>query len=194
MVRDEVKIVLASSSPRRRQLFSYFGLPFEVIAPSGCIEKDFAEDLEQAKEVVLENAKVKAEAVMSDLKEEVLLISADTVVFCGKLFGKPIDLFQAREFLYFLSRNPHWVLTAVYMVYREKVRWGIEETKVFMDPLSEEEIDEYLKREDVLDKAGGFGIQGFAGSFINRIEGCFYNVMGFPLSLVRRMMRDILED
>ncbi len=194
MLKHAVEIILASGSPRRRELFSYFGLPFDVIVPAGCKEKDFAENLGQAESVVLENARVKAESVIGNLKRNTLLISADTVVFCGRIFGKPSDLSQAKEFLYFLSRNPHWVLTGVYMVYRDKVRCGVEKTKVFMDALSNEDIDEYLRREDVLDKAGGFGIQGFAGSFINRIEGCFYNVMGFPLSLVRKMMKDILED
>ena len=193
MLTRNLRIILASASPRRKELLSYLGLPFDVVAPAFAKERDNAETIDQVRRVVIENARDKANSVMKEYDS--LLISADTVVFCNnRLFGKPKDTSEAKEFLSILSHNPHWVVTGVYMHYKGNTIARVEETKVFMDPLNDEEIEEYLKREDVLDKAGAFAIQGYGASFINRIEGCFYNVMGFPLSLVRKMIIEIVKE
>ncbi len=182
------EIILASASPRRRELFAYFDLPFKVVVPRDSVEKDRARTHQQARRLVVENALNKAMRVAKDYPEA-LVIGADTVVFCkGRLFGKPKDLSTAKEYLRFLSHNPHQVYTGIALWYSGKVWTDVEKTKVFMDPLKEEEIEFYFSKEPVLDKAGGFGIQGFAGTFITRIEGCFYNVMGLPLSRLRRLM------
>ncbi len=186
----KLPVILASNSPRRRQLFGYLGIPFKVISPNECEELNEAKTFHKVRELVAVNALNKARSVRSDFKDH-LVVSADTVVFSkGRLFPKPKDLNEAKDFLYFLSRNPHYVYTGVAFVWNRKEKVIVERTKVFMHPLSHEEIDYYFSREQPLDKAGGFGIQGFAGTFIYRIEGCFFNVVGFPLASVRLVLKE----
>jgi len=185
------KIVLASASPRRRQLFSYFGVEFITVSPKHSEELNEARSHLSVQRLVLFNAEQKVLSVKQDWPG-CLIIGSDTVVFCkNRLFPKPKDKEEAKEFLYVLSRNPHWVYTGVFMWKEGKTVFGYERTKIYMEPLSLKEIEYYFAKEEPLDKAGGFGIQGFAGTFIRRIEGCFYNVMGLPLALVRRMFKEI---
>ncbi len=179
---------MASASPRRRELFAYFDLPFKVVVPKDSLERDRARTHRQVRVLVVENALDKAMQVAKS-HPDALVIGADTVVFCkDRLFGKPKDLETAKEYLKFLSRNPHHVYTGIALSYCGKAWTDVERTKVVMDPLGEKEIEFYFSKEAVLDKAGGFGIQGFAGTFITRIDGCFYNVMGLPLSRLRKLM------
>ncbi len=185
------RVILASKSPRRRQLLSYFGIRFSVVVPTDCLELEEASSYHEVRKLVLYNAYQKASSVFNSNKSAIV-IGADTVVFCkNKVFGKPKNKKQAKDYLYFLSRNPHWVYTAVVMLKEGVLLEEVEKTKVYMIPLSKKEIDLYLQKEAVLDKAGGFGIQGFAGTFIQRIEGCFYNVMGLPLAKVRLMFKKL---
>ncbi len=186
-----MEIVLVSNSPRRRQLVSYFGLPVRCVSPSDIEEKVRARTFDEARRIVVENARDKVVSVKGEYFDS-LIIGADTLVFAnGRSFPKPRDKREAVEFLKILSRNPHWVFTGVYLSWKDKDIYGVGETRVYMDPIDENEIVRYIEKEDPLDKAGGFGIQGFAGAFIHRIEGCFYNVMGFPLALVRRLLLEL---
>ncbi len=187
--RNKSVVILASNSPRRRELFGYLGIPFKVISPGHSEEINHAKSFQEVRRVVKTNALNKARTV-APMFEDHLVISADTVVFSqGRLFPKPKDEKEAKEFLWLLSRTPHYVYTGVAFVMGDKEETIVEKTKVFMYPLSRKEIDHYFLREKPLDKAGGFGIQGFAGTFIYRIEGCFYNVVGLPLARVRLTLK-----
>ncbi len=187
--RHKSIVILASNSPRRRELFSYLGIPFRVVCPGHSEEINHARTFQEVRRVVRENALNKARTV-SPMFRDHLVISADTVVFSqGRLFPKPRDEKEAKKFLWLLSRNPHYVYTGVAFVMGDREETIVEKTKVFMHPLTKREIEHYFSREKVLDKAGGFGIQGFAGAFIYRIEGCFYNVIGLPLARVRLLLK-----
>ncbi len=189
--KKKVEVILASNSPRRRELFAYLGLNYRVVSPGECEELNQANTFFAVRKMVQVNALNKARTVVGRYPEA-LIVSADTVVFGkGKVFPKPKDEREAKEFLWFLSRNPHHVYTGVALLWRNEEFTAVERTKVYMYPLSRKEIDYYFSLERPLDKAGGFGIQGFAGTFIYRIEGCFYNVVGLPLARIRLMLKRI---
>ncbi len=185
-----VDIILASASPRRHELFAYFNLPFRAQAARGIEELSLADSFRSAKAMVMRNARQKAEAVAS-LYRDALVIGADTIVFCNnKVFGKPKDKKEARRFLKELSHNPHWVYTGLCLINGRRFALDVDGTKVFMLPLTDRQIAEYVDKEENMDKAGAFAVQGLAGTFIYRIEGCFYNVMGLPLARLRKLLTE----
>jgi septum formation protein len=112
-----------------------------------------------------------------------------------EILGKPLDGEDAVRMLRKLSGRDHWVLTAVSLVNQPKKETleGVERTRVWFSPLTDLEIRDYIRREDVLDKAGAYGIQGYAGVYIPRIEGNYFNVMGLPLPLVHQLLCSTLS-
>ncbi len=179
------KFILASASPRRKELIGHLQIPFSVLTADINEESSHtAPDL-----FALEIATQKGESVMTNLKEagSTFAVSADTVVSLdGKIFGKPRDVNEARAFLLELSGKEHSVFTAVTMFLRiqDKVfqQGFVEETKVTFNNISDELMERYLATKDSLDKAGAYGIQGPSLTFISRVEGDYANVVGFPLS------------
>jgi septum formation protein len=142
-------------------------------------------------DLVVGNALKKAKDVALRHKAGVV-IGADTVVLVGKkIIGKPADLKDACRTLKLLSRKPQWVYSGIAVVDIEsgKVYTDHEKTKVYMYPLTDRQIKNYFKKVSPLDKAGSFDIQGMGGIFIDRIEGCFYNVVGLPLAKLARLLR-----
>ena len=128
-------------------------------------------------------SKLKAEAVVHDI-EEGLIIAADTIVYVNsEILGKPKDSYEAREMLQKLSGKTHEVFTGFSLLQvRGKQLSDVERTTVTFRTLESWEIDDYVDSGGPLDKAGGYGIQDRSGLFVDRIEGCFYNVVGFPLT------------
>ncbi len=182
------KLILASASPQRRKLLELTGLPFTV-RPSGVEEK--CELKGGAAALVKHNALIKARDVAAKVKTG-LVIGADTVVSAdGKIIGKPKDLADARRILAVLSRRPQWVYTGVALIDAAggKTVAGYEKTRIFMDPLTGDEMKSYHRRVPPLDKAGGFDIEGVGGLFIRRIEGCYTNVIGLPMAKLRKMLK-----
>jgi septum formation protein len=180
-------LVLASASPRRKELLSVLGIPFTVVPSS--IEETPAEG-EPAETFVVRMAKEKCMEVASRVSHSVVL-SADTVVTIeGEILGKPADEQDAMRMLRKLSGQEHWVYTAICVVNQAngETLEGMDRTRVWFDPIDDATIRDYIRREDVLDKAGAYAIQGYAGVFIPRIEGNYFNVMGLPLPLVRRLL------
>jgi MAF protein len=186
-----MKIYLASASRARRALLKSLGLKFSVI-PTGIKEKrvvrngDFGALAER-------NALDKAKAAGKKIKSGII-ISADTIVVQnGKLFGKPRNLRDAHAMLKKLSSKPHTLYSGICVMDKDKGRVlsGCEKTEIHMDKLSDEEISGYFRKVNPLDKAGGFDIQGKGALFIRRIEGCFYNVIGLPLSALYRMLKKL---
>jgi septum formation protein len=178
------QIILASSSPRRAALLTQIGLLFEIISP-GVDESQvsFSEDPAGATEQL---ALCKAQAVASQHETPGrLVIGADTIVVLDhQIFGKPDDAAEARAMLQALNGRAHIVITGFALVATGTDRFITthEKTTVHMRALTDEEIEAYLATGEPFDKAGAYGAQGYGGSLIARIEGCFYNVVGLPLS------------
>ena len=184
---EKPALVLASQSPRRKELLAVLGIPFSVV-PSSIAESPIAR--EQPENFVVRVAREKGMEVASRVSQSVIL-SADTVVTIdGEILGKPVDERDAARMLRKLSGREHSVYTAVSIVnqLKHETLEGLERTRVWFNDLSEEQILDYIRRENVLDKAGAYAIQGYAGVYIPRIEGNYFNVMGLPLPLVHDLL------
>ena len=182
-------IILASQSPRRRELLSQMGLKgFKITSPD--VDEDVDENLHPSL-VVEELSLRKAKAVAAHADEEDLIIAADTVVALeGTVLGKPADEGDAFSILSALSGNRHYVYTGVTVIRGEKVVTQHEVTTVTFRDLDPQEIDNYIATGEPMDKAGAYGIQGRAGVFISHIEGSPSNVIGLPLGLLTRFFAE----
>ncbi|MGF0015463.1 Maf family protein [Mitsuokella jalaludinii] len=176
--------ILASASPRRRELLQQIDASFEVKVSS--VEEVTGGNLAPA-EIVVENAVRKAKAVAEAFQGDAVL-GADTIVFLdGRVYGKPKDGEEAKAMLRALAGREHEVATGIAWVHAGEVFTDVETTRVFFAPLTEEAIDAYVKTGEPLDKAGAYAIQGRAAQFIESIEGSFSNVVGLPLYAVCRL-------
>jgi len=181
-----MRIILASTSPRRRELMDLMGLRYEILAPEG--EEVFDPAL-SPQNLVQHLARQKGENVAARTDGDALVIAADTVVALGsRILGKPRDRTDAIAMLASLSGRVHSVFTGVCMFGQGKIVVESEETLVHMRPLSETEIAAYVDSGEPMDKAGAYGIQGRASLFIPRIEGDYFNVMGFPVCRIGQML------
>ncbi len=178
---QEIKILLASGSPRRQNLIKGLNIPFEVVQPPD-IKEDYPTDLDLFN-VPSFLAKKKAGNYSEHLKPETILLTADTVVLCGnKILNKPGNYDEAFEMLSNLSGNKHTVITGVCLKSQLKEHVFSSITDVYFSELSEEEIRFYLSKYQPYDKAGAYGIQEWIGYIgVDRIDGSFFNVMGLPL-------------
>ncbi len=187
------KIYLASKSPRRSELLRLLGFDFEVLV------RDVDETLlcnELPLQAGLRLSRLKADAVKDEVNNGVI-IAADTLVVSGdEILGKPVDAEHARAMLTFLSGKTHKVITAYCL---ENADTGVvvsdyEKTEVTFRELSAEEINEYIKTGSPFDKAGGYGIQdSFGARFVSKINGCYYNVMGLPISKIYYQLQSLLQ-
>ncbi len=174
-----MQIVLASASPRRRELFSWLGLKFEVIVPE--VDETILPG-ETPVEFCARVSREKALSVSSRMPAA-LVISADTIVVSGgRILGKPVDEAHAREHLRLLKGTGHEVYTG-YAIIRGKERVSrVIRTLVHFRDMSPDEIDWYVSTKEPMDKAGSYGLQGIGSLFISTIEGSYTNVIGLPLS------------
>ena len=179
-------LILASASPRRRELMGYTGLPFEVI----CAD---AEEIRQGPPdaLVMENARRKARAV-ADSHPERLVIGADTIVYQqGKALGKPRDQADARRMLRCLSDAWHEVYTGVCVIGPDgRAETRCDVSRVKFAALDDRTIDRYVSSGEPMDNAGAYAVQGMGGMFVSRIEGSYSNVIGLPMALLRSMLLD----
>lgn len=186
-----MEIILASASPRRKELLAQIGLEFQIVVSD--VEEKITKTAPA--EIVEELSYQKAEAVLNGLPadKEVLVIGADTIVaYGGEILGKPKDEQNAVEMLNLLQGKTHEVYTGVTLLYRNAQTEGNmntpviakifhEVTKVNFYPMTELEIVEYVSTKDPMDKAGAYGIQGFCARYISGIEGDYNNVVGLPI-------------
>lgn len=180
-------LVLASASPRRRELLAELGLQFEV-RPAAADETPRPAELPEALVIRLALAKAKSAA-----RDGELALGADTVVaLADEILGKPADAAEARAMLRRLAGQEHEVWTGVALVARERGRCRIvaraARTRVVFRPLSAAEIDAYVASGHPLDKAGAYGIQGAASAFVTGFEGSYSNVVGLPVELVAELL------
>lgn len=184
------KIILASSSPRRNAILKNLGMKFEVI-PSKCDES--APNI-PPEEMVCYIAKKKAMDVKNRCSREDVIIAADTVVSIdNKIIGKPKNMQEAFDTLRNLSGREHKVITGICIMCEDSnvCYQSFEVTKVFFKSLSDEEIWDYINTSEPLDKAGSYGIQGFGGLFVEKIDGCYYNVVGLPIKIIYKVFREM---
>lgn len=181
---EDYHIILASNSPRRRQLLAGLDLDFEVrVLPD--IKEDYPESL-ATPDIPVYIASEKAAAYRDLMTDRDLIITADTVVVLGdEVLGKPVDLDDARRMLRALSGNIHQVITGVCLMTRERQRSFAVTTDVTFKELTDAEIDYYVRKYQPLDKAGAYGIQEWIGYIgVTGLQGSYYNVMGLPVQRI----------
>jgi septum formation protein len=178
-------LILASASPRRAELLRAAGIDF-IVRVADVDETQWRD--EPPRDYVLRLSRAKAQAVAQ--AGELVLGADTTVVINDETAGKPLDNDDAKRMLRALSGQWHEVLTAVSLVQGEGVMSDVEVTRVKFAPLSEAEIDWYVATGEPMDKAGAYGIQGYASRFVERIEGNYANVVGLPVQMVYRMLRE----
>jgi septum formation protein len=186
-----MRIILASSSPRRKKLLAQMGLQFEVI-PSECKENFLPE--QSPAEIATKLALDKAKNVSAKIQEPALVIGADTIVVReNKILGKPKDKDEAYSMLCQLQGQVHQVITGLAVIDTQSGRCltGYERTQVELAPLTPQEIKWYISTGEPMDKAGAYAIQGFGGILIKRISGCYYNVVGLPIHRLWVMLKQM---
>jgi len=186
-----MKLILASSSPRRAEILANAGLPFSVL--SSAVDES-PHPAEAPSALVQRLANAKADLVAARAVGPAIIIGADTAVLLDdKIIGKPSSPEDARQMLRQLSGRTHSVLTGVALIRLPdgERRQFIESTLVHFRSITEEEISSYLATGEPYDKAGAYAIQGRAGRYIPRIEGCYFNVVGLPLSRVLSELRTL---
>jgi len=189
-----MKLILASQSPRRRELLGLFGLAFTVSSA------DIDETMDPAEPPSEEVARVsvrKAEATARGPED--VVVAADTIVVCGgQILGKPLDAADAKRMLRLLSGKDHQVMTGVCVLRGQQREVFTEVTDIHFRALSDREIDRYIRTGEPMDKAGAYGIQGGAALFAQRMVGDYYNVMGLPVcrlwETLHRIAPELMEE
>ena len=187
-----MRLILASGSPRRKEFLS------EIINNDKLVVA--YDNVEEVYTSVEPNEIVKEIAILKGIKKshefpKDFVVSSDTIVECeGEILGKPVDTEDAKRVLYKLSGKIHSVYSSVAVFYKGKIETIVEKTDVEFYQLEEEQIDIYIKSGDPMDKAGSYGIQGFAKLFIKKIDGNYSNIVGFPISRFYNKYKNIIKE
>ena len=189
-----MNVILASQSPRRKELLGLFHIPFIVRVSDA--DETMDSNASAAEQVGLVSRR-KAEAVSREMED--VVIAADTIVVCnGQILGKPKDEADAYRMLRLLSGRDHQVMTGMTVLRGDTCQTVTEITDIHFRELSDREINAYIRSKEPMDKAGAYGIQGGAALFADRLVGDYYNVMGLPVcrlgQLLRKIAPEILED
>ncbi|MBD0788633.1 septum formation inhibitor Maf [Vibrio sp. Y2-5] len=194
------RLILASGSPRRRELLSQLGYDFDVLVPNveekrldGESPVQYVERLSRDKALAgLELAKQNATNLNVNEQDYMVLGSDTIVVQDNRVLEKPQNFSHAKEMLEYLSGTQHQVMTAVTVAAKEKHRSVVVTTDVWFKPLSEQEIEQYWQSGEPCDKAGSYGIQGLGGRFVTRIEGSYHAVVGLPLYETDQLLHEFI--
>ena len=188
LLKDK-QVILASASPRRKEIFKLIGV--KALQIPAHIEEDNI--FNNPIKLVKFHAENKAKEIRKKVDNDYLIVAADTIVYLNnKVLFKPRNIHQATDFLTLLSGTNHYVYTGIAIAYKNNLILDYEKTRVEFNPLSAREIEEYIKTKEPMDKAGAYGIQGYGSQFIKRISGCYFNVMGFPITLFYNMLKRII--
>lgn len=187
MIQPVLPLILASGSPRRRELLDLMGLTYTVETPD--VDESFSG---RPSETVMEISRRKAAAVAARHSDSII-IAADTLVFADGALGKPHTPERAKEMLRSLAGNWHHVYTGITVINTRsgRILRNVDKTRVHLAPMTEQEIDAYVATGEPLDKAGAYGIQGMGGMFVDRIDGSYSNVVGLPMSMLRIMLAQV---
>lgn len=182
---------LISHSPRRVQLLHDLGIEFRT--GEAHVEESYPDSLEP-EQIPVFLSQLKADNAKVPMTDETLIITADTIVWAeGRVLGKPADEHEARAMLHLLSGKKHQVITGVTLRSKDRSRSFYEKTEVTFATLRDADIDYYINRYRPFDKAGAYGIQEWIGMVgVEKIDGCFYNVMGLPVYRLYKEMRDFI--
>lgn len=184
-----MKLVLASGSPRRRQMLEKLGLEIEVFRPPDELEESVDLDGIACSEVAEVLARAKCRAVT---RPDAVVLAADTVVILdGEILGKPLDVEDCRRQLRALSGRTHLVITGYCLAEGGRFHADSVQTQVKFRELDQSEIEAYIATEEPFDKAGGYGIQGWGGLLVESVNGCYFNVVGLPLSAVAARLHQL---
>jgi septum formation protein len=179
------RLILASTSPRRRELLTQAGFTFDIL-PADIDETQLPNEDPVA--YVQRLALQKAQAIHALHPHDIVIGADTTVVLDGQTLGKPADTADAERILMSLSGKVHQVHTGVAVITNDTMQQHVETTSVFFSTIPEVDLKHYLSTGDSLDKAGAYGIQGYAARWITRIEGDFFNVMGLPIAATVRLL------
>ncbi len=189
MQQTTIRLILASQSPRRKEILSYFSLPFEQMA------SDFDEStipFTGNPETYVNTLAQEKAAILSARYPDAAILAADTMVYRhGKIYGKPKNEEEAIATLSELSGQWHSVYTGVALCYKGEKYHQAEETRVLFNPLTIEQINEYHDKLHLYDKAGSYQLQMAGGLIVKKIDGCYYNVIGLPINTVRNLLKHI---
>ena len=187
MIQPVLPLILASGSPRRRELLDLMGLTYTVETPD--VDESFSG---RPSETVMEISRRKA-ATVAARHSDSIIIAADTLVFADGALGKPHTPERAKEMLRSLAGNWHHVYTGITVINTRsgRILRNVDKTRVHLVPMTEQEIDAYVATGEPLDKAGAYGIQGMGGMFVDRIDGSYSNVVGLPMSMLRIMLAQV---
>lgn len=186
-------IILASGSPRRRELLSELGAELKIITADVDESSNERDPEKLAESLALKKGIAVYEKLLSENSTDVSLpiISADTVVFCdGEIMGKPADRDDAFRMLKKLSGKAHTVTTGICVINGGIPFSSSVTTKVFVDDLTDDEINAYIETRDPFDKAGSYGIQGIFSKHISKIDGCYFNVVGLPTNALAKLFKE----
>ncbi|MDR3059489.1 MAG: Maf-like protein [Prevotella sp.] len=186
---SQYKVILASNSPRRKELLSGLGIPYQIKTLPD-IDESYPDYL-QGKDIATYIAKEKADAYLDKLTDDTLLITADTIVLLeGKVYGKPVDETEARQMLHDLSGRTHQVLTGVCITTKQKQKIFAVSSEVRFAKLETDEIEYYVSKYKPLDKAGAYGVQEWIGYIaVENISGSYFNIMGLPIQRLYRELK-----
>ncbi len=185
------KLILASASPRRRELLNTMGVRFDVHSTN---TDESRKEGELPEDFVIRLARDKARQAAEDLKvsDQTAILAADTIVVQGeRVFGKPRDFAHAQGIWNVLSGNKHQVMTAVCLLIGEKVQVKLSITDVEFGRITDEQMQRYWSSNEPQDKAGAYAIQGFASAWVKQINGSYSNVVGLPLREVNQLLEEI---
>ncbi|MBE6597389.1 MAG: septum formation protein Maf [Ruminococcaceae bacterium] len=188
-----MKYILASKSPRRREILENIGLEFEIITADTDESSEETDPARLCEILAIRKGEAVYNKLLSDGVDcsDVIIISSDTVVAAGgEILGKPHSREDARRMLRLLSGSQHSVLSGVSIIRNGSCYVDHSETLVTFDELSDEEIEEYISTDDPYDKAGGYGIQTHASLWVKEISGCYFGVVGLPVHKLNKLHKE----
>ena len=192
--KGRYRIILASASPRRREILSSMGAKFTVLAADADESSTVLDPSALTRELAERKAKATLDALAARGEADgAIIIAADTVVACGgEILGKPRDEDDARRMLKMLSGNTHEVATGIAIVHKGEIYTDCSLTHVKVDNIPDEQIDAYIASGECNDKAGAYAIQGGFSRWISGIDGCYFGVVGLPVNLLSRLFHSVV--
>ena len=185
---NSMKVILASKSPRRKEILENLGMKFDIVVADADESCDIADPCERVSAL----AAIKGRAVKDMLEEsgDTLIIACDTLVYAeGEFLGKPRDKEDAKRMMGLLSGKAHSVVSGLYLSLGDKEFMGAEETRVIFDEMTDGEIESYISSDEPYDKAGGYAVQGLASLYVKGLEGDYFNVVGLPVNLLYNTLK-----
>ena len=191
-----MRVILASKSPRRREILSMFGVQFEIVSADADESSDTKEPAALVEELALRKGRATRELLKArgEWDENTLILAADTVVADGDaILGKPCDDDDAANMLRALSGHAHRVISGVALLYADKEAVAHDETLVRFDTMTAADVDWYVATKEPCDKAGAYAVQGLASLFIKGLEGDYFNVVGLPVYRLNLLSKQFLQ-